>query len=160
WINQTHSHEAIIMAQTATNVKSSHTLQAARAYVGAGISVVPIKRDGSKLPLIEWGVLQERLPAEEELTRWFDRSDPAGIATVGGLVSGGLELIDFDKQAATVYPEWRDLVEDECPGLMDRLSVVRTPREPAGGYHVRYRCTEVTVCGNMKLATEVVGPKK
>src|SRR5262245_52215373 len=136
------------------NGKANSTLKAAQVYVGAGISVVPIRRDGSKSPAIAtWSPLQERLPTAEEITRWFGGSEPAGIATIGGAVSGGLELIDFDEDADRVYPEWRDLVEDECPGLMDRLSVVKTPREPAG-YHIRYRCTEVPVQGNMKLATD------
>lgn len=75
-----------------------------------------------------------------------------------GKVSGNLEQIDFDRQADVVYREWQELVESESPGLVARLAVIRTPREPAG-YRAVYRC-EVAVSGNTALAREPVPNQK
>jgi hypothetical protein len=128
------------------------TLDAALAYAAGGLSVIPIKRDGSKAPAVgTWKQYQKRLPTEAELREWFDGPDPPGIAIVGGDVSGGLETIDFDKMADSIYPKWCELVEAERPGLTARLCVVRTPRP---GFHVRYRCAEAPIPGNCKLAVD------
>jgi hypothetical protein len=70
---------------------------------------------------------------------------------VCGAVSGNLEKIDFDR--GELFGLWRELVEAQAPGLVARLSVVQTPREPPG-YHVGYRCREVQIPGNTKLAME------
>jgi hypothetical protein len=140
-------------------------LKAALIYRGAGLSIVPISRDGSKLPASRllpeeideasgeinrvWKPFQSRIATEQEVRGWCDRPKPPGIAIVGGRVSGNLEHLDFDEDAATIFPQWCDLVESECPGLVDRLSTRDTPKD---GYHVSYRCTEVTIPGNTKLA--------
>jgi hypothetical protein len=156
-------------------------LTAARAYVAAGLSLIPIARGGGKLPAgrllpEEWDAHEAkykstwnpykgytkngenvpgRLPTDGELRKWFDRREPPGIGVICGAVSGNLETIDFDRRAEEIFPEWCKLVENEVPGMLARLSVVRTPRSPAG-YHVRYRCPEVIIPGNMKLAEEPV----
>jgi hypothetical protein len=143
--------------------------QKARALVAAGISVIPTRRDGTKapdpdlLPLIpdpstgkrhrSWDPFKERLPTDAELCDWFGRPEPAGIGVVGGKVSGNLEQLDFDTRAEETFPAWCAMVEEERTGLVARLSVAETPREPAG-YHVRYRCPEVTIPGNTKRAEE------
>lgn len=124
-------------------------LRAARAYLRAGISVIPIRSDGSKAPAVpSWKQFQDRLPTEDELGSWFGNGQVYGVATIGGRVSGGLELIDFDEDAERVFAEWCDLVELQRPGLVDRLTISTTPR---GGFHVRYRC-DGDVPGNQKLA--------
>jgi P4 family phage/plasmid primase-like protien len=144
------------------------THQAAVLYRQAEISVIPIRRGGSKAPdaaLLPtrldddgneehtWDPFKDRLPSVEEIKDWYDRAHPPGIATVGGKVSGNLEQIDFDIYADTIFPEWCALVEAECPGLIARLNVVQTPREPAG-FHFRYRCRSTPIPGNTKLAEE------
>jgi hypothetical protein len=143
-------------------------LAAARCYLDSGISLVPIARDESKrpswadLPRVEnkdgssspvWDVYQKRLPTPEEIARWYDRPEPCGIATVSGKISGNLELIDFDRHAEVIFPQWCALVEAACPGLTYRLNIVQTPRRPAG-FHVRFRCREVEIPGNHPLARE------
>jgi hypothetical protein len=145
-------------------------LEAALSYVRAGLSVIPIRRDGSKAPdgrllprlpkgengkpVSSWDPFKERLPTEDELRQWFDRLTPPGVAVMCGKVSGNGECIDFDREAASIFPTWRELVEAECPGLIARLCIVRTPRRPDCGYHVRYRCRETVIPGNMKLASD------
>ncbi|HEX5270239.1 MAG TPA: bifunctional DNA primase/polymerase [Gemmataceae bacterium] len=126
-------------------------LQHARDYLAAGISVIPVRLDGSKRPLGEWAVYQERLATDDELRQWFGREEPYGIGTVCGRVSGHLELIDIDR--GSLFPAWCQLVEAQAPGLVGRLCRVDTPRDPAG-YHLRYRCLDVEVPGNTKLAQE------
>jgi putative DNA primase/helicase len=134
-------------------------LAIARAYVAAGLSVIPIKLDTSKAPAVgAWKPYQERRPTDAELVDWFGRRRPLGIATVGGAVSGNLELFDFDKLADEVFAEWCDLIEAECPGLLGKLNVVQTPRLPVG-YHARFRCPAVATPGNTVLAEDTTGEK-
>ncbi len=151
-------------------------LERARQYVRAGISVIPIRRDGSKAPdpvnlpriwnddtsksKTSWKPFTQRCPTDEELQKWFGGGKPAGIGVITGAVSGALELLDFDAEARDIFPKWWALVNHEAPGLVERLSIVQTPREPDGGVHVRYRCPDVKIPGNMKLATDPAAPPK
>lgn len=89
--------------------------------------------------------------AEDEVRRIWGRSDPPGIATVSGRVSGNLGLIDFDRDAHVIYPRWAERVEESAPGLTSRLCVVQTPRQPAG-FHVRFRVAGTEIPGNEVLA--------
>jgi hypothetical protein len=159
---------------TATN---NVTFKAASMYLAGALGMLPICCGGTKAPsrpdlpykrdeagevvLDEaghpcrtWEPFKVRLPTAEEIQAWYDRPHPAGIAIVCGEVSGNLELLDFDEDAAVIFPAWCTLVELECPGLVARLNVVRTPRP---GYHVRYRCTGITIPGNDRLA-QMPGP--
>jgi hypothetical protein len=133
-------------------------LDTARHLVSAGLSVIPIKPDGSKapestrLPIDEgtlkpsWTPYQMRIATDQELVHWFS-TPTVGIAVVAGEVSGNLEILHID-EPALVRP-WYELVEQEAPGLLSRLVVVKTPR--AGhGRHYYYRCA--VIAGNTKLA--------
>src|ERR1051325_1347813 len=125
-------------------------LEHARAYIAAGICVIPIRRDGSKAPAVSsWKRFETELPTDVELLQWFGCKTPSGMATLGGAISGGLEVLDFDQEADRIWPEFLALVEGHAPGLMQRLSVVQSP---TGGYHARYLCTETAIPGNTKLA--------
>jgi hypothetical protein len=129
------------------NVPLKHAL----TYCTAGLAVIPIRPDGSKRPAIsKWETFQKDRPADEDVRAWW-KSGTAGIGIIGGAVSGHLECIDFDR--GELFEPWRELVEAQVPGLVARLCLVRTPRLPEG-YHVRYRCTAVTIPGNTKLASE------
>jgi hypothetical protein len=88
--------------------------------------------------------------ADEKLCAnlWW-KDNTMGIAIIGGVVSGGLECIDFD--CGELFAPWCELVDAQVPGLVARLCIVRTPRDPAG-YHVRYRCSAVPIPGNTRLA--------
>ncbi len=125
-------------------------LGAARAYAAAGLAVVPVPPDGSKRPRVPWRRYQRRPPTDAQLAAWFGcgRNGPAALC---GRVSGGLEIVDFDDVA--FFAPWCALVEAHAPGLLGRLSVVRSP---GPGYHAYLRCPE-QIAGNQKLA-QAPGP--
>jgi hypothetical protein len=136
----------------------------ALAYRRVGCSVIPVAADGTKRPATwllpkvwdgrerrwksTWKPLQSRLPTEAELLCWFTQ-EPVGLALIGGRISGGLEILDFD--AFELYGPWCQMVDALCPGLVARLPVTRTPGD---GRHLFYRCKGVD--GNLKLAQRLV----
>lgn len=119
-------------------------IDVARAFVEAGLSVVPLRPDGSKKPAVRWKKYQTEIADDNQLEKWFT-SKYTRIAIIAGAVSGGLEVLDFDQVG--LFPEFKDIVDEHMPGLMDTLPVVQTP---SGGVHVYYRCEEIS--GNEKLA--------
>jgi putative DNA primase/helicase len=126
---------------------SEDLLTIAQHLTAAGISVIPIRPDGSKAPAIsEWGPYQNRIAAGAEISAWFGNGHVSGIAAIGGEVSGGLEVIDFDQPE--LFREWADLLKEQ--GAIDLLKLLVIVQTPSGGWHVYYRCQEVK--GNKKLA--------
>jgi len=122
-------------------------LSAARTYTAAVISVIPVKADGSKAPLLkDWRQYSERLPTDEELTQWFDRPNPPGIGIVPGPASGNLVVLDFEKRGGeAAYTEFMLKVKDTpLFGIIYSSPVVRTP---SGGRHVWVRLPEPTAGG-------------
>jgi hypothetical protein len=154
------------MTDYGTRNGHSDVLRKALAYCDAGLSVLPVARDGSKAPdwtrlprvggHATWDPLKEELQSREDVERMFRGERPPGIGVIGGAVSGGLECVDFDREAESIFPAWCELVEAEAPGLVARLSVARTPKP---GFHVRYRCPDVEVPGNTKLAVDPDAPR-
>lgn len=127
-------------------------LSTALLYIASGLSVIPIKPDGSKAPAISiWRLFQRRRATEEEIYRWFDNDAGYGIAVIGGEVSNCLVVLDFDHDAAKVFPLWREVVESLCKGLLQRLVIVQTPRS---GFHVYYFCSQVMT--SQKLAQKLI----
>jgi putative DNA primase/helicase len=126
------------------------TLDIALSYLHAGLSIIPIKTDGTKAPPFRWKEFQADPPNEKKVRQWWRRNGEGwGIAVISGKVSGGLEVIDFDR--ADLFAPWCELVQAQRPGLLDRLCIVRTP---SAGAHCYYRCHETTIPGNTKLALD------
>ena len=122
--------------------------QAGRLYRDAGLSVVPIRGDGSKQAKIAWKPFQRNLPNDSDLQRFND----GGIAVVGGKVSGNLEIVDFDHKPK--YAEFVQVCVDHgYAPLLESLPLVESPR----GFHLYYRCEEA-IEGNQELATCRVPP--
>jgi putative DNA primase/helicase len=126
-------------------------LHEARRLVAAGLSVIPIRPDGSKRPTVPWKLYQMRLPTDAELVQWFQHQT-VGLAIIGGAVSGHVEILDFEE--ASVFERFSILVEELCPGLITRLPLTETP---ADGRHCPYRCEQIE--GNLKLAQRL-GPER
>ncbi len=141
----------------ATSPKSVY--EAARAYVAAGLSVIPITADeADKSPdprrVPSWKVYQLRPPRPDELRAWYELGGLFGLAVLGGAVSGGqvgcgLEIIYFD--SVELAGPWAERVEARAPGLVGRLVRVQSPRP---GMHVYYRCPVFGEC--QKLACVAV----
>lgn len=128
----------------------SPVLLAARAYVAAGLSVIPIRADGSKAPKLDRGEVEqyrERFPTDDELARWFAPDKPVGLAVVCGKVSGNLAVLDFETAAA--WERWLDRVS----GTPLAAAVPGMPRvvTPKGGRHLYCRLLEGWAAG-AKLA--------
>lgn len=111
------------------------------SYLAAGLSIIPILRDGSKMPAVEWKCYQQRQATQAEIDRWVS-GGCEGWGLVCGGVSGNVEAIDFDDP--TVYAPWAEQIDGD---LLARLVMAETP---SGGRHVIYRCAEIA--GNQKLA--------
>lgn len=123
---------------------STHIRDFAKRYTAAGLSVLPIRADGTKAPAIRsWQELQARIGTEAELDSWF--SNGCGIGVIAGAVSGGLEILDFD--APGIFERFTAAVDTVSPGLLERLPHIATPGD---GHHLFLRCSDVD--GNQKLA--------
>jgi hypothetical protein len=127
-----------------------HTLdvyQTALAALQAGISCVPILADGTKSPAVRWKDYQKRRPSPGEVRRWFSGKE-RGIALITGTISGGLEMLDFDAQAA--YEQFALRMRRE--GLSDLLNSIEQGYKELSpkGIHLYYHCAFIE--GNRKLA--------
>ncbi len=126
------SHEVAIAVQ-----------RLAKEYRDAGISVVPMNLDGSKSPALDsWKPYQSRIANDVELSGWFG-SGRHGVGLICGIVSGAMEVIDFDD--GSLFEPWRQMVKP----IVEKLVVVETG---GGGWHVLYRCDEIG--GNVKIACD------
>ena len=119
--------------------------ESARAYIAAGLCVLPARRD-QKRPTVSWKQYQSRLPTAGEIDAWFANS-PSALCVLAGEVSGRAELIDFDNRGE-LFQAWCDNVRAAAPGLLERLVLSKTQSD---GRHAAYR-HEAEVCGNLKLA--------
>jgi putative DNA primase/helicase len=127
-----------------STIKAMLVRDMARAFTEAGLSVIPIKPDGTKAPALEtWAEFQTRIATPEEVRVMF--RDGLGIAIVGGDASGSLEILDIE--AGAPFDEFCDLIKENDTALLDQLVHVATP---SGGNHLFYRCDEIA--GNQKLA--------
>lgn len=124
--------------------KKLSILQIANRCRESGLSVIPIKPNGTKQPDIsKWKPFQTRQATVEELEQWFKNGN--GLALVAGEISGNLEVFDFD--APDLFEEWCQLVNEFAPNLLSRLPLAQTP---SGAYQLYYRCKVIQ--GNQKLA--------
>ena len=72
----------------------TNLLEHARQLSASGLSVIPIKADGTKAPAIKWKGSQSRKPTPAQIRKWFKGN--VGLAVVAGKLSGNLEILDFD----------------------------------------------------------------
>ena len=138
---------------------AAEPLRQARAYLAAGLSVIPIAH-GTKEPAIQrlprvydaesgksrpsWRMFQDRLPSDQELNDWFDGPEQ-GIGIICGSVSGGLVVLDLE--SPELYERWRTFALTLLDAdLLDSLPVVASGK----GRHVYLRMAEPL--GNRKLA--------
>lgn len=143
-------------------IAAGDLLETARAYVACGLSVIPVRADGSKAPkLAGWRAYSDAGASEDDLREWFSGSSSVGIGIVPGPASGRLVVLDFEcKDGAPAYAEW---VAKLSPALRAPLSLCPVVRTPSGGRHVWVRLPEQCAGGryaryaNGKTKVEVRG---
>jgi hypothetical protein len=91
--------------------------------------------------------LEAVIPSADIVSEEFS-SPGRCVAIVCGKVSGNMECLDFDC-GAEKYDAWKELVEKDAPGLVDRLVRQKTQN---GGCHAGYRCRGAKIPGAQKLA--------
>ncbi len=117
------------------------------AVIGREFSVLPIATDGSKRPAVaSWKAFSHRRPNPLQVAQWIRWA--YGYAIICGLISGGLEVLDFDD--GQLYSPWYWSVQS----VLERyqLPIVASP---SGGFHVYWRCSEIS--GSVKLAKSEAG---
>lgn len=140
-----------MMSLIARPRSSDDVYQAAIAALQVGISVIPIRADGTKSPAVSWKRYQHERPALPDIRRWFGGTS-YGMAFITGQVSGGLELLDFDTRE--IYEEWAKRLHAEgLAFLLERIERGYQEESPEG-MHLWYRCPSRE--GNQKLARKAV----
>ena len=126
-------------------------LEAAQRYTRLGLSVIPIRPDGSKAPAVPtWKEYMRHRPEEAELQHWFGNGHLFGVGIICGDVSGRLEVLDFD--SASAYEAWQAAVLAQRQNALEGVGCVRTP---SGGHHLYLFRTLAGPC--RKLARNVQG---
>lgn len=158
-------------------------LHAALQAESAGLSVIPMKQDGSKAPVSErvsydrlsqllgpdvaremcgedgydytWKHRQFERATPDNIRQWFaPERGRTGMSIVHGRVSGGTEAIDVENN--DVFQVICNTAE--ATGLDELLNRIRNGYEAATpkGRRLIYRCSQVS--GNMKLAQRLGPP--
>lgn len=141
-----HTANNGVTMELAEIIRAGVLLDVARAYVSRGLSVIPVRADGSKAPALKAGEVEqyrERYPTDEELVAWFPPRRPVGLAVVCGVISGNLAVMDFESESA--WERWLARVTDAGrAGIITTAPIARTPK---GGRHVYCRIKEGWVAG-------------
>jgi hypothetical protein len=118
-------------------VSGLHPLEAAQRLLEAGLSVIPLLPVAGMRPAIsEHGLYQQRFPSLAELKDWF-RGGQLGVGIVCGRISCGLEVLAFAD--AEAFQVWRNRLEQQAPGLRERLTAVMTADN---AWQLYYRCPD------------------
>jgi hypothetical protein len=132
-------------------------LKPALYYISNGLSVIPCK---DKIPAVKsWKEYQSKIMSADDAPNYFN-NNTAEIAVIAGIVSGGLEIIDFDiKHLAPLEQEafWTTFQNELLELSADLVRKIQINKTRTGGYHILYRCEEIE--GNKKLAKVKVKDK-
>lgn len=118
-----------------------NTLHAnAVALTDAGMSVVPVRNDGSKAPTVRWADRQDRLAEHAELDRWFADQAYDGLGVLTGTPSGNLEMLEVEGRATDLIVEVAGLMAaNGFTELWTRIASGWVEMSPSGGVHWHYR---------------------
>lgn len=113
--------------------KTDYRFQA-KALRDAGVSVIPVKSDGSKLPGIRWKEFQDRLMTDVEIEQHF--FDCGGVIAITGNISN-LICIDFDLDKQREDQDYWKAFMSQVPDEMKQRMLINRTR--SGGFHVWLR---------------------
>lgn len=140
-----------------TQTEETPQLAAARQLLAAGISVIPVRADGSKAPAVNWKEFQQRRATPAEIDAWFGPGSTFGVGAVTGDISGNLLMIEFEARAAHLIAAVRDLAAATGQeALWEKVCGGWKQLSPSGGVHFLVR-TEQPTPGNQKLAADANG---
>ena len=110
----------------------------ASRYVREGLSVIPVRADGSKAPAFQdWRQFTDRIASADELSKWFECGKEYGIGVVPGPASGNLAVLDFEvRNGIAAFDRWKAGLSDKQMSLLAACPVIVTP---SGGRHVWVR---------------------
>ncbi len=115
----------------------SDVLTAARYYRSCGLSVIPIKADGSKSPLLTgWRRHATEHATDDTVEGWFSGGELVGVGVVPGPASGHLVVLDFEHHGESAFFEWYQRLPPDLRALADTLPACTTP---TGGRHLYVR---------------------
>ena len=113
----------------------------AKEYLSFGLNPVPVSKEHKEPLRLEHN---SSLMTPEEI----DKFDFEGIGVSTGIISGGLEAIDFDLKNSDNPEETMRAFKAKVPKeLLSKLVVQKTM---SGGLHMIYRCEDIT--SSKKLA--------
>src|SRR6266702_6488116 len=148
------------VAQQYMPVRQSPTYQVALAALETGMSVLPIRPDGTKQPALSgWKRYQQEMPTQALVEEWF-RHSQRGLALVTGHISGGLIALDFDDLAT--FDAWLKRIrrEQDLYDLYEFIASGYEERTPKNGRHLLFRCPAAfggsQKPGNQRLALRPV----
>lgn len=117
-------------------------MQAALEAHAAGLCVVPPRQDGSKAPMDRWKEYQHRRPELSQLDAWYAEG-LSGIGLICGVVSGGLEMLEFEGRAVEeeLLGQYQEAIDAAgLTDLLERVAQGYMEATPRGGVHLLYRC--------------------
>lgn len=116
-------------------------IEIAKEYLRKGVSVIPVKADGSKSPSVSgWRRYASIFPDESDLEKWFSGPKLIGIGAVPGPASGNMVVLDFEHhKGQSAYTEWLDRLPEHLRDLALTWPTVATP---SGGRHIWIRLPE------------------
>jgi hypothetical protein len=114
------------------------------------LSIIPVS--SQKTPFKQWKQYQYEFAPYREWREHYCNGGYVGI--ICGEISGRLEVVDVDVKndpTRTIWEEYKALIPED---LFNKLLIQTTPNE---GFHIIYRCPQVEIDGNMKLAISESG---
>lgn len=113
-----------------------------------GYSVIPT--GDNKAAAFKWGMRKDKPYEPEHAVFEFQKSRVAGIALLGGEISGGVEILDIDD--TTIRDQIHNMVIAGCSQFIDRLVLTKTPK----GAGIIYRCTERPTLPSHKVCRDKI----
>lgn len=128
----------------------------ALAWWDAGMSVIPVRADGTKRPMGAWTEYQHQRADRATVEKWYRTAPEWGVGLICGEVSGGLEMFELEGRATDGLSLDEIEIQMRSRGLLqhwnDLMDFGYTESTPSGGIHILWRITDQPVPGNTKVA--------
>lgn len=132
----------------------NNLLAAALDAWDAGLSVIPVRNDGTKRPTQAWKQYQVTRADRDTIADWFTNTN-LGLGVICGAVSGDLEMLELEGRfvaeiGTASFKEAADTAG--LAHLLKRLINGFMVYSPSDGRHFYYRVDGGEAVGNRKLA--------